>query len=44
MDIFTELVKYPIFTIVDVKKYTGNEKTEILCVSINIYMLTPRSL
>lgn len=27
MDIFTELAKYPVFTIADVKKFTENEKT-----------------
>jgi predicted transcriptional regulator of viral defense system len=27
MDIYTELAKYPVFTIDDVKKLTGNEKT-----------------
>ena len=27
MDVFTELAKYPVFTIDDVKKFTDNEKT-----------------
>ncbi|HZJ98810.1 MAG TPA: type IV toxin-antitoxin system AbiEi family antitoxin [Tissierellaceae bacterium] len=27
MDVFTELAKYPVFTIADVKKLSGNEKT-----------------
>lgn len=27
MDVYTELAKYPVFTIDDVKKFTGNEKT-----------------
>ena len=27
MDVFTELAKYPVFTIDDVKKHTDNEKT-----------------
>ena len=27
MDVFTELAKYPVFTIDDVKKLTDNEKT-----------------
>ncbi len=27
MDVFTELAKYPVFTVDDVKKFVGNEKT-----------------
>ncbi|NLK28989.1 MAG: TrmB family transcriptional regulator [Clostridiales bacterium] len=27
MDVYTELAKYPVFSIDDVKKFTGNGKT-----------------